>query len=166
MSTSLQCPMCGEPGSALHIFSGSPAKALLGQALLPWTLAVQIVLLYRTCRFLNTVLSDSTNRTLAKYVFPRRFPDKQRLTSICPDALLVVPLKREPRTNSWYLLRSSDGCGGDREHSAPATATPPASKVRHPSQLLPEQRRIHLVEVKHCEDTRPKNQLQASKQQH
>eukprot|EP00983_Pelagomonas_calceolata_P053470 1143303-Pelagomonas_calceolata.AAC.1 len=55
---------------------------------------------------------------------------------------------------------------GNREHSAPARATPPTSKVRHPSQLPPEQRHIHLVEVKHCEDTRPKNQLEASKQQH
>eukprot|EP00983_Pelagomonas_calceolata_P061204 1146726-Pelagomonas_calceolata.AAC.1 len=53
-----------------------------------------------------------------------------------------------------------------REQSAPATATPPTFKVRHPSQLLPGQRHVHLVEVKYCEDTRPKNQLKASKQQH
>eukprot|EP00983_Pelagomonas_calceolata_P035205 1100456-Pelagomonas_calceolata.AAC.1 len=55
-------------------------------------------------------------------------------------------------------------------------ATPPASKVRHPSQLLPEQRHIHLMEVGYREDTRPQNQLEglkaaapqveASKQQH
>eukprot|EP00983_Pelagomonas_calceolata_P113399 1159977-Pelagomonas_calceolata.AAC.6 len=32
-----------------------------------------------------------------------------------------------------------------REHSAPATATPPPSKVCHPSQLLLEQRHVHLV---------------------
>eukprot|EP00983_Pelagomonas_calceolata_P080557 1155204-Pelagomonas_calceolata.AAC.4 len=41
----------------------------------------------------------------------------------------------------------------------------PASKVCHPSQLLPEQKHIHF-HVKFCEDTRPKNQLEASKQQH
>eukprot|EP00983_Pelagomonas_calceolata_P030410 954635-Pelagomonas_calceolata.AAC.1 len=34
------------------------------------------------------------------------------------------------------------------------------------SQLLPEQRHIHLLEVKYCDDIRPKNQLEASKQQH
>eukprot|EP00983_Pelagomonas_calceolata_P085711 1156613-Pelagomonas_calceolata.AAC.6 len=73
---------------------------------------------------------------------------------------------RVPRTNSRHPLRSRGGRGGNREHSAPATVTPPASKVRHPSQLLPEQRDIHLVEVKYCEDSRPKNQLEASKQQH
>eukprot|EP00983_Pelagomonas_calceolata_P013789 441564-Pelagomonas_calceolata.AAC.1 len=75
-------------------------------------------------------------------------------------------MKRVPRTSSRYPLRSRGGCGGNREHSAPATATPPPSKVRHPSQLLPDQRHVHLVEFKYCEDTRPKNQLEASKQQH
>eukprot|EP00983_Pelagomonas_calceolata_P000410 13683-Pelagomonas_calceolata.AAC.1 len=35
----------------------------------------------------------STNRILPKYIFPRRFPDKQRLTSSRPDAILVVPMK-------------------------------------------------------------------------
>eukprot|EP00983_Pelagomonas_calceolata_P041058 1137881-Pelagomonas_calceolata.AAC.1 len=57
------------------------------------------------------------------------------------------------------------GHGGNREHSVPATATLHAYKVRHPSQLLPEQRHIHLVGVKYCADTRPKDQLEASKQQ-
>eukprot|EP00983_Pelagomonas_calceolata_P022111 694237-Pelagomonas_calceolata.AAC.2 len=39
----------------------------------------------------------------------------------------------------------------------------------HPCQLPPEQRHIHLVEVKYCEDlleTRPSNQLEAFRQQH
>eukprot|EP00983_Pelagomonas_calceolata_P013206 421716-Pelagomonas_calceolata.AAC.1 len=62
-------------------------------------------------------------------------------------------MKRVPRTNSRYPFRSRGGRGGNREHSAPATATPPTSEVRHPSQLLPEQRHVHLVEVKYCDDT-------------
>eukprot|EP00983_Pelagomonas_calceolata_P016859 530903-Pelagomonas_calceolata.AAC.1 len=109
----------------------------------------------------------STNRTLPKYINPRRSPDKQRLTSSCPDAILVVPTKRVLRTNSWYPLRkekakkkkekklpgtqavktlptsikekriprgyldplrSRGGRWGNREQSAPATATPPPSK--------------------------------------
>eukprot|EP00983_Pelagomonas_calceolata_P028905 906856-Pelagomonas_calceolata.AAC.2 len=60
-----------------------PAKALLGQALPPWTPAAQIVLLYRTCKSLNS----KQNRTLPQYTFPRCFPDKQRLTSSRPDAI-------------------------------------------------------------------------------
>eukprot|EP00983_Pelagomonas_calceolata_P074140 1152432-Pelagomonas_calceolata.AAC.2 len=75
-------------------------------------------------------------------------------------------MKRVPRTDSRYPWRSRGGRRGNREHSAPATAAPPASKVRHPSQLLPEQRHVQLVEVNYCEDTRPNNQLEASKQQH
>eukprot|EP00983_Pelagomonas_calceolata_P000599 21082-Pelagomonas_calceolata.AAC.1 len=74
-------------------------------------------------------------------------------------------MKRVPRTISWYPLKSRGGRGGSREHSASATASPPAFKVHYPSQLLPEQRHAHLVEVKYCEDTRPENQLEASKQQ-
>eukprot|EP00983_Pelagomonas_calceolata_P087553 1156979-Pelagomonas_calceolata.AAC.1 len=75
-------------------------------------------------------------------------------------------MKRVPRTYSRYPLRGRGGHGEDMEHSAPATASSPTSKVRHASQLLPEQRHVHLVEVKYCEDTQPNNQLKASKQQH
>ncbi|KAF5828366.1 hypothetical protein DUNSADRAFT_17737 [Dunaliella salina] len=53
-----------------------------------------------------------------------------------------------------------------REDSVPATGTPPTLKARDPSQLHPDQRHIHLVEVKYCEDTWPYSQLEASKQQH
>eukprot|EP00983_Pelagomonas_calceolata_P098885 1158398-Pelagomonas_calceolata.AAC.1 len=65
---------------------------------------------------------------------PRRFPNKQRLLSSRPDAILVqqgFPMKTVPRTNSRYPLRSRGGRRGNREHAAPATATPPTSKVRH-----------------------------------
>eukprot|EP00983_Pelagomonas_calceolata_P109257 1159542-Pelagomonas_calceolata.AAC.2 len=41
-----------------------------------------------------------------------------------------------------------------------------SAEGHYPSQLLPEQRHMHLVEVKYCKDTRPKNNLEASKQQH
>eukprot|EP00983_Pelagomonas_calceolata_P038020 1136639-Pelagomonas_calceolata.AAC.1 len=44
-------------------------------------------------------------------------------------------------------VRSRGGYAGNREHSAPVTATPPSFKVRHPSQLLPEQRYIYFVEA-------------------
>eukprot|EP00983_Pelagomonas_calceolata_P078901 1154432-Pelagomonas_calceolata.AAC.1 len=47
-------------------------------------------------------------------------------------AILVVPTKRVLRIHSRYPLRSKGGHGGNREHSAPATATPPTSKARHP----------------------------------
>eukprot|EP00983_Pelagomonas_calceolata_P054075 1143557-Pelagomonas_calceolata.AAC.1 len=90
-------------------------------------------------------------------------------TSLLP---LGVLLKARILLTARFVVKGTHGSSGPmcllflNEHSAPATATPPPSKVRHPSQLLPEQRHIHLVEVKHCIDTRPRNQLEASKQQH
>eukprot|EP00983_Pelagomonas_calceolata_P094017 1157840-Pelagomonas_calceolata.AAC.1 len=38
-----------------------------------------------------------------------------RLTSSRPDAILIVPMKRVPRTNFQYLLRSTGGRRGNRE---------------------------------------------------
>eukprot|EP00983_Pelagomonas_calceolata_P081460 1155585-Pelagomonas_calceolata.AAC.6 len=64
-----------------------------------------------------------------QYTFPRCFPDKQRLISSRPDAILIVTTKRATKTNSRYPLRGRGGRRGNREHS-------PASKVRHPSHLL------------------------------
>jgi len=61
---------------------------------------------------------------------------------------------------------SRTGCRGDRELSATATACQPPSRVRNPSQLPPKQRHIHLVDVKYCEDTRPRSQLEAAHHQH
>eukprot|EP00983_Pelagomonas_calceolata_P054602 1143766-Pelagomonas_calceolata.AAC.1 len=63
-----------------------PAKALLGQTLPPWTLAAQIVLFYRTCRLLNSIVV--LNKKIPKSIFPRGFPVKQRLASSRPDAML------------------------------------------------------------------------------
>ena len=54
----------------------------------------------------------ATNRPLPKYFFPRRFPNKDRLKSRRPDALLVVPLKGAPRSNPCYGLRMQGGVGG------------------------------------------------------
>eukprot|EP00983_Pelagomonas_calceolata_P124946 1161163-Pelagomonas_calceolata.AAC.9 len=103
------------------------------------------------------ISEHSTDRTLPKYNLPRCSPGKRRHTSSHPDATLFVPVKKVSRTNSWYPLRSRGRRGGKRDHSAPATVALLASKVCYPSQLFPGQRHIHLMEVKHCEDIRPKN---------
>jgi len=59
-------------------------------------------------------------------------------------------------------LRSRAGCRGNGGLSATATAYQPLARVRHASQLTPNQRHIYLVEVKYCADTRPRNQLNAA----
>ena len=38
--------------------------------------------------------------------------------------------------------------------------------IKHPQDLAPHRRHIHLVEIKYCEDTRPGNQLAAAQEQH
>eukprot|EP00983_Pelagomonas_calceolata_P126985 1161354-Pelagomonas_calceolata.AAC.11 len=104
------------------------------------------------------VPEHSTNRTLPKFgslvVSPKKI-----------GSLLVALMQyylfqwKECNDHSRYPLRSRGGHVGNREHSAPATGTPPTSKVRHPNQLLPEQRHVHFVDFKYCEDTGPRISL-------
>eukprot|EP00983_Pelagomonas_calceolata_P038558 1136833-Pelagomonas_calceolata.AAC.3 len=58
-------------------------------------------------------------------------------------------------------MRSRGGRGGSREHSVPTTASPPASKVRHPNQFLPD-RSKSILWMLNSGDTRPKISLQAA----
>jgi len=96
--------------------------------------------------------------------FPCRSPTKQRLTASRPDAMLVteLPTKRIPFVENAtdahprYASRSWTGCRGDGGLSATAPAYQPSSRVRNHSQLIHNQRHIYLVEVKSCEDTKPR----------
>eukprot|EP00983_Pelagomonas_calceolata_P033526 1049097-Pelagomonas_calceolata.AAC.1 len=67
----------------------------------------------------------------------------------CPDTVLVIPMKKkgegyiavpayEGKCQVPVPVEKERGRRGNREHSAPATVTTPASKVLHPSQLLPD----------------------------
>ncbi len=66
-----------------------------------------------------------------------------------------------------YASRSRTGCRGERGLLATApTGCQPLSRFWNSSQLPPNQRHIHFVEVKYCEDTRPRSQLEAAHHQH
>eukprot|EP00983_Pelagomonas_calceolata_P062886 1147492-Pelagomonas_calceolata.AAC.3 len=82
------------------------------------------------------------------------------------DHLALQDLQDLQSVKDLFLVsvENRGGRGGTRKRSAPATATPPTSKVHHPSQLLLEWRYIHLVEVKFCEDSIIS--LKTSKQHH
>eukprot|EP00983_Pelagomonas_calceolata_P029038 909722-Pelagomonas_calceolata.AAC.2 len=41
-----------------------------------------------------------------------------------------------------------------------------ANRVRQPHQLNVNQRHVHLVEIKYCEDMRPGQQMEMAQQQH
>eukprot|EP00983_Pelagomonas_calceolata_P095084 1157964-Pelagomonas_calceolata.AAC.1 len=117
VSTSLQCPLCGELDSALHILTGRKqslsnivterhniasrmllkaiSKSPLGAGLASMDIGSADLLALQPEDL--QILEHSTKRILLEYVFSRRFPDKDRLTSSRPDAILVVPI---PRSNS------------------------------------------------------------------
>eukprot|EP00983_Pelagomonas_calceolata_P054020 1143532-Pelagomonas_calceolata.AAC.1 len=106
-----QCPLCGEPDKALHILSGCKCSTMSNMVTGHHIITSRILLkgiskgktvpLGAGLAFMDIGSADhldlqklqipehSTNRTLPKYIFPRCFPDKQRLTSSRPDALLV-----------------------------------------------------------------------------
>jgi len=49
----------------------------------------------------------------------------------------------------WEVRQCAEGIGGSQQQQQP----PSRLGVRNSSQLSPNQRHIHLVEVKYCEDT-------------
>jgi hypothetical protein len=107
------------------------------------------------------------------WLFPPRFPDKDRFTSSRPDFVLVTPItaktqKQQTNVGGW-VFRS--GRGQLRETGSTSAAPPATSRATSPRQHRPKdlskpRRDIHLVEIKYCEDTRPQNQLNAAKEQH
>jgi hypothetical protein len=113
--------------------------------------------------------------TVPKWLFPPRFPDKGRFTSSRPDFVLVTPIAAKTQTQQTnvggWVLRS--GRGRLRETGSTLAAPPATSRSRatnlrqhRPEDLSKTRRDIHLVEIKYCEDTRPQNQLNATKEQH
>eukprot|EP00983_Pelagomonas_calceolata_P042802 1138661-Pelagomonas_calceolata.AAC.1 len=110
MSTSLQCPLCGELDSALHILSGcknSTMSYMVTEQLVGHNIASRILLkaiskgplgsgiasmdIGRADRLAlhnQQIPEHATKRPLPKYIFPLCFPDKDRLTSSQPDAIL------------------------------------------------------------------------------
>ena len=94
-------------------------------------------------------------------------PTPSREDGYCPAAE-EHPAGRQdqvPATHPRYELRSGAGRGRMGQHLASAPASTAGPRFRQPNQLSLSQRQIHLVEVKHCEDTRPENQIEAAKQQ-
>ena len=112
------------------------------------------------------------SRTVPKWLFPPRFPAKDRFTSSRPDFVLVTPIaaktqKQQTDVGGWVLW---NGRGQLRETGStsaapPATSTATNSRQHRPKDLSKTRRDIHLVKIKFCRDTRPQNQLNAAKEQ-
>eukprot|EP00983_Pelagomonas_calceolata_P045062 1139538-Pelagomonas_calceolata.AAC.5 len=84
---------------------------------------------------------------------------RSRLTSSRPDAILITRTPFSPFTSCshHHALRS-------RHKPTPRTTT--ANCVRQPHQLNANQRHVHFIEIKYCEDTRPGQRLEEAQQQH
>eukprot|EP00983_Pelagomonas_calceolata_P019422 610584-Pelagomonas_calceolata.AAC.2 len=109
------------------------------------------------------ITEQITNRVILPYLFEPSIPDQTRRNSSRPDAILVTPCptnpNRPPTSPSHLVLRSMR-----RNEEVKSNATP----ARQLRELNIQNRHIHLIEIKYCEDTRPASgaQLEASRQQH
>jgi hypothetical protein len=123
----------------------------------------------------NLQIPDTAEtRIIPKWLFPPCFSDKNRFTSSRPDAVLLSPIfvrtkKQQTSDEEGWVLRS--GRGQARETRRTSAAPPAISRSTFPRQHRPKdlsilQRDSHLIEIKHCEDTRPKNQLSTVQEQH
>jgi hypothetical protein len=113
------------------------------------------------------------SRIVPKWLFPPRFPDKDRFNSSCPDFMLVTPIaaktqKQQTNVGGWVLRSGREQL---RETGSISAAPPATNRATNPRQHRPKDLSkhrldIHLVEIKYCENTRPQNQLNAAKEQH
>ena len=104
----------------------------------------------------NLQLPDQTTyRLVPDWLFNPIIRRSLRSTSR-PDAILVTPTSIT--SNHSRVLRSAANKPNERRGDL--------APVKHPQDLFPERRHIHLVEIKYCEDTRPGNQLAAAQEQH
>ena len=94
------------------------------------------------------------NKIVPKWLFPPRFPDKDRFTSSRPDIVLVTPIaakkRKQQTTAGGWVLRS--GKGQLRETGSTSAAPPATSRATNPRQHRPKdlskpRRDIHLVEI-------------------
>ena len=99
----------------------------------------------------------ATNRTEPEWLFPRSIPATHRLNLRHPDAILVVPFHAQasqaPAIHPRNESRSGVGRGGMGQHLASAPASTARPRINQPNQLTPDQRQIHLVEIKFYENT-------------
>eukprot|EP00983_Pelagomonas_calceolata_P023711 746521-Pelagomonas_calceolata.AAC.1 len=113
--------------------------------------------------------SKSLHMPQQNYTFlslPSNLSMRVRNTSSRPDAILVIPCNAQPTSDkvssscSHHVLRSRHG------NTQRADI---ASQVRQCHQLHASQRHVYrgdLIEIKYCEETRPRHQLDTAKQQH
>eukprot|EP00983_Pelagomonas_calceolata_P050342 1141936-Pelagomonas_calceolata.AAC.1 len=108
------------------------------------------------------------NRIIPPYLFPRNFLKRSKLKSNRPDAILITPYQAKPTPSSSFSSSPSSSCSHYvlRSRNSPTQRICVTIHVRQPRQLNVNQRHVHLIEIKYCEDTRPGQQLEVAQRQH
>ena len=80
------------------------------------------------------------SRIVPKWLFPPRFPNKDRITSSCPDLVLVTPVaaktqKQQINVGGWVLRSGSEQL---RETGSTPAAPPATSSATIPRQHWPK----------------------------
>jgi hypothetical protein len=95
------------------------------------------------------------SRIVPKWLFPPRFPNKDRITSSCPDLVLVTPVaaktqKQQINVGGWVLRSGSEQLRetGSTPAAPPATSSATNPRQHRPKDLSKPRRDIHLVEIK------------------
>ena len=182
LSTSRTCSLCPQVDSALHILSGCQHTQIRNTITERHNIACRMIFKgirktgslkpyivlkdigsNKRITMQNLQISETAeSRIVPKWLFPPRFPNKDRFTSSRSDFVLVTPIaaktqKQQSNVGGW-VLRS--GRGQLRETGSTSAAPPAISRATNPRQHRPKdlskpRRDIHLVEIKYCEDTRP-----------
>ena len=108
----------------------------------------------------------ASNRNVPDYLFPCNIPHRSRTNSSRPDAILITPYHAKSNSPSHSSPSSSPPRYMLRSRCQRIQGSNTASRVKQPHLLNINNRHVHLIEIKYCEDTRPEHQLEAAKQQH
>jgi len=168
MSTSLQCPLCQQADSALHILSDYQHTIILGMITEHRNVACRLIMKAISKSSLAGCLvqldagstdrlaqqnlqipKHANKRALPSWLFDARLSARDWLTASRPNAILVTPLLKKPKLPTAPHLH---------QVSQPRQ---PSRDVRRAHELDVNMREIHLVQVKYCKDTRPGHQSEA-----
>eukprot|EP00983_Pelagomonas_calceolata_P120219 1160683-Pelagomonas_calceolata.AAC.7 len=180
-STDPMCPLpgCHHSDSALHMLSGCQnhiisklnterhniagimvikalSKSPVGAGLVYTDVGSDFKLAHHNLQ----LPTHASNRTVTDFFFPCNIQERGRLNSSRPDAILITPCNAKPTSHIVPSIHSQHAL------RRPIRRTTRAIRVKHPHELHVNERHMHIIEIKFCEDTRPEHQLSAAKQQH
>ena len=159
LSTSQTCPLCPHVDSALHILSGCQHTQIRNMITERHNIACRMIFKAisnagslgscivskdigsneRMTMQENLQVPETTeSRFVPKWLFPPRFPDKDRFTSNRPDFVLVTPIaaktqKQQTNVGGWVL---QSGRGQLRETGSTSAAPPATSRATNPKRTI------------------------------